>query len=390
MNYQEIVNYLFSKRPKEVYDTADVIREVAESLGSPEKCYPTVHVTGTNGKGSVSLKIASALQSSGLKVGLFTSPHLFSFCERIVINGVQIPEETVRQGLLKLFELDYDLCFFDLATLLAFEYFRDQKVDIAVIEAGIGGLFDTTNIIIPLVSVITSVAKDHEDILGKTLEEIAFQKAGIIKPGTPIVIGAQADFKVIRERAAACQSPLYKVESQPGFYDHENSAIARKALEILRIKEKDIEVGLQTRPPCRFEQIGRAILDVAHNPAGFTRLIEAIDFHYPGKRFSAIVAMSRDKDVRTCLSILAARASHLYLVQSPALKALSVEEMSQILRQEGITHFTADLSIGESVCRALALEELVVGCGSFYIMEELRQEVLRIEIAHDQPALSRC
>jgi dihydrofolate synthase/folylpolyglutamate synthase len=103
MNYQEIVNYLFSKRPKEVYDTADVIREVAESLGSPEKCYPTVHVTGTNGKGSVSLKIASALQSSGLKVGLFTSPHLFSFCERIVINGVQIPEETVRQGLLKLF-----------------------------------------------------------------------------------------------------------------------------------------------------------------------------------------------------------------------------------------------------------------------------------------------
>ena len=389
MNYQEVVEHLFSKRPRIPYDGIASVKAIAEQIGSPEKYYPTIHITGTNGKGSVSLKIAKALEASGLKVGLFTSPHLFSFCERIVINGVQIPEETVRQGLLKLFDIGKNLCFFDLATLLAFQYFRDQKVDIAIIEAGIGGLLDTTNIIVPIVSIITSVACDHQDMLGKTIEEIAFQKAGIIKPGVPVVIGPQADFEVIRQRARETKSDLYKVGPQVGFYDVENSAIARQALEILQIPEKQIQAGLKHRPPCRFERVGRAILDVAHNPAGFMRLTEALDLQFPGQRFAAIVGISKDKDVKKCLSIIAEKAAHLYLVQSPSLKAMSVEEMSQILRQEGITHFTAGLTIQESVTQALASEELVVGCGSFYIMEELRQEILRIEITHDKLSLSR-
>ncbi len=391
MNYQQVIRYLFSKRPQCEKDSVEAIRTIIQKLGSPETAYPTIHVAGTNGKGSVSLKIATALESSGLKVGLFTSPHVSSFCERIVINGVPISEETARQGLLQLFEIGQHLCFFELATVLAFEYFRDQKVDIAVIEAGIGGLLDTTNIIRPLVSIITSVARDHEELLGKTIEEIAFQKAGIIKPGIPIVIGPKADFKIIRQRAALCQSPLYKVEPQAGFYDIENSAVARQALELLLIQEKDIEAGLKVRPPCRFEKIGRMILDVAHNPAGFTRLIEAAELHFPGKRFSAIVGMSKDKDVRKCLSILASKASHLYLVPSPAVKAISVEEMSEILREQGFSRFTAGLSIKESISQALASEELVIGCGSFYIMEEMvrrSQEVLGIEVVHNKLSLS--
>ena len=207
----------FLKRPADNINSIGAIRSITPLLGHPEKAFPAIHVTGTNGKGSVSVKIAKALESSGLKVGLYTSPHLISFCERIQVNGVLIPEETARLGLIKLFELGKNLFFFDLATLLAFEYFRDQKVDVAVVEVGIGGRCDSTNIVQPILSIITSVASDHEDLLGNTLEEIAYAKAGIIKPGVPVVIGPKADFAIIHQEAAACHSPLYKVERSQAF-----------------------------------------------------------------------------------------------------------------------------------------------------------------------------
>ncbi len=196
-------------------------------------------------------KIAKALQSSGLKVGLYTSPHLFSFCERIVVSGIPISEEDVRCRLQKLFEHRQDLFFFELATLLAFEYFRDQKVDVAVIETGMGGLYDATNIIEPLVSMITSISFDHEECLGNTLEKIAEQKAGIIKPNVPVVIGPKADFAAIRNQARACNSPLYKVGLESArLLDLENAAIARQALKLLPypLSEKDIEIGLKSSP----------------------------------------------------------------------------------------------------------------------------------------------
>jgi dihydrofolate synthase/folylpolyglutamate synthase len=390
MTFNEVVEYLFSKRPPDNLNSVLTLREIAPLLGNPERAFPAIHVTGTNGKGSVSHKIARALQSSGLKVGLYTSPHLVSFCERIQINGVPISEETARLGLLRLFELGKDLFFFELATILAFEYFRDQQVDVAIIEVGIGGRYDATNIIQPILSIITSVACDHEERLGNTLEKIAYAKAGIIKPGTPVVIGPKADFRVIREEAAACQSPLYTVEAKAGFYDDENALIARQALKLLPypLSEKDIEIGLKSRPVCRFEQVGNVIFDVAHNPDGICRLLEAMEVHFPGRRFSVLFGMSKDKDVRKCLSMLVERADHLYLVPSPAFKAMAVEEMCEILRQDGFDRFTAGLSVQESIYKALAAEQLLVVCGSFYIMKEAREEVVRVHIAHDQLLLS--
>jgi dihydrofolate synthase/folylpolyglutamate synthase len=389
MKFNQVIEILFSKRPADKPGSIDAMRTASPLLGNPEKAFPAIHVTGTNGKGSVTHKIARALQSAGLRVGLYTSPHLISFCERIQINGVPIPEETARLGLLKLFELEKKLFFFEIATLLAFEYFRDNKVDIAIVEVGIGGRHDATNIVQPILSIITSVACDHEDLLGSTLEKIAYEKAGIIKLGIPVVIGPKADFAVIRETAAMSHSPLYKVEAEPGFYDVENTAIARKALEILPYQCQDIETGLKSRPACRFEQIGNVIFDVAHNPAGICRLLEAIEFHFPGRPFSVLIGMSRDKDVRKCLKMLAEKASHLYLVPSPALKAMSVEEMVEILRQDRIACFTAGLTIQENIAKALTAEELLVVCGSFYIMKEAREEVVRIQVAHDQFLLSR-
>jgi dihydrofolate synthase/folylpolyglutamate synthase len=390
MTFTEVVKYLFSKRPSENPDSAQAIRAIAPLLGNPERAFPTIHVTGTNGKGSVSHKIAKALQSSGLTVGLYTSPHLISFCERIQVNGIPIPEEIARLGLLRLFEIGKDLFFFEIATLLAFEYFREQKVDVAIIEVGIGGRYDATNIIHPLLSIITSVACDHEDLLGNTLEKIAYAKAGIIKPGTPVVIGPKADFRVICEEAASCHSPLYKVKAQPGFYDVENTEIARQALKLLpySLSEQDIETGLQSRPACRFEQVGNVIFDVAHNPAGISRLLEAIEVHFPGRRFSVLIGMSKDKDVRKCLSMLAEKADHLYLVPSPAFKVITPEEMGEILRQEGFDRFTAGITVEESLNKALSAEELLVICGSFYIMKEAREKVVRIQVAHDQLLLS--
>ncbi len=391
MTFDEVVDYLFSKRPADNMDSVGAIKTITPLLGHPEKAFPAIHVTGTNGKGSVSLKIAKALESSGLRVGLYTSPHIVSFCERIQVNGVLISEETARLGLLKLFEMGKDLFFFEIATLLAFEYFRDQKVDVAIIEVGIGGRYDATNIVNSILSIITSVACDHEDLLGNTLEKIAYAKAGIIKPGVPVVIGPRADFAVIRKQAADFNSPLYKVEARPGYYDVENTAIARQALKLLPypLSEKDIEAGLKFRPSCRFEQMGNVIFDVAHNPAGFTRLLEAMEFHFPGRPFSVLIGMSKDKDVRKCLTMLAEKADHLYLVPSPALKAIAVDEMCEILRQDGFDRFTAGLSIQESIAKALASEDLLVVCGSFYIMKEAREEVIRIQVAHDQLLLSR-
>jgi dihydrofolate synthase / folylpolyglutamate synthase len=370
---------LFSKKPRQYRGNLDIAWKLSTILSAPQSSYPTIHVTGTNGKGSVCLKIAKALENTGLKVGLFTSPHIDSFCERISINGVDISQGRAESGILRLFEIE-EASFFEIATFLAFDYFREQKVDIAVIEAGIGGLLDSTNVITPEVSVITSISRDHEDVLGATLEEIAFQKAGIIKPGVPVVIGPTADFPIIRERA----STLFKVDFQPGFYDHENTAIAQKALEILGVPIR----GCEVRPRCRFEQIGRNILDAAHNAAGFVKLLEAYDEHFPQEPFIAVLGMSSDKDVRSCLSILASRADHIYLVQADSSKALPVLEMSQMLRQEGYDRLTAGLSIQESLKAALASGKRIVVCGSFYIMKEA-DEVLRIQVGGDQLLLAR-
>ena len=175
------------------------------------------------------------------------------------------------------------------------------------------------------------------------------------------------------------------VEAKPGFYDVENSAIAREALNILKrhfpLKEDHIQKGIQARPACRFERVGQVIFDVAHNVAGFQRLIEAIELHYPGNSWSAVVGMSADKDIRSCLKLLAAKAKHLYLVPSPSLKPATVTQMGQVLQSERMTHFSSMPSIQEGVRAALTSKELVVVCGTFYIMQEARQEVLGIEVS---------
>jgi dihydrofolate synthase/folylpolyglutamate synthase len=378
----DVMQEAFSRRYRSARGSLQRFQSIAESLGAAYTSYPSVHVAGTNGKGSVSLKIAQALEFSGLKVGLFTSPHLESFRERIVINGVQIPHNTADEQMQELLKFK-ELSFFELTTLLAFDYFKQEKVDIAIFEVGIGGLKDSTNLLTPKVSVITSIAQDHGNLLGKGLNEIAFQKAGIIKMGVPVVLGPTCHFPAIEAQIKRCASPAQYIPFQPGFYDLENRAIAKGALRVLQsdfgLKDLDIERGIQMRPSCRFEQHGRCIFDVAHNPAGIERLIEAVEYHFPGKKWSVVIGMSKDKDIRTCLKLLMSKASHLYLVPSPSLKRASLEEMGERLKDLHCSHFLTCASVTQGVKQSLEdSENLVVICGSFYIMKEAREAVFGV------------
>jgi dihydrofolate synthase/folylpolyglutamate synthase len=380
--YDELIATLFSKRPQFLNAPLDQVRAISKMLGNPERAFPCVHIAGTNGKGSVAFKVAKALEFSGLKVGLFTSPHLFSYRERIQINSVMITEEDVvfyLSRLLPLMEKSYpSASFFEITTCLALGYFKEKNIDIAVMEAGIGGLLDTTNIITPLVSVITSIGNDHKELLGPTLDDIARHKAGIIKPSIPVVLGPSAVFPVIYQIAKEHKSVIHLAQAAPGFYDWENQNIARKTLAVLSntLSLKCSEEALSLRPPCRFEQLDDVIFDVAHNADGFSRLIEALATFFPHRKWVCILGMSKEKDLEASLSRLSQHASHFYLVETKSERAVSQERMGALLLQHGYSAFTY-ATIEQAIELALSQEDLIVVCGSFYLMQEARSVLFR-------------
>lgn len=379
MLYKDVVEQLFklSLTPHVKLDLS-VARALSSALMHPTIAYPCIHVAGTNGKGSVVTKIAKALELSGLKVGVYTSPHLFSFRERILVGEKMIEEEAVVRGMQKIFPLIEQVAptstFFEATTLLAFDYFRAEKVDVAVIETGLGGRLDATNIIEPLLSVITSISRDHTGALGESLEEIAREKAGIIKPEVPVVIGPKARNAAILARAKECSSPLFFSPEVRRFYDEENRAIARTALKLLekhfRLTPAAVEKALQVRPSCRFEKVGPVLLDGAHNPDGFTRLFEAIDLFFPHRKLHVAIGMCRDKEYANCLKIVKKRAERILLLQANSPRAATIEELKQAL--VGYENWTYGETIKEAVQRAIDAQALLLVCGSFFLMKEAR------------------
>lgn len=349
--YHELTDYLFSlNRSKDLKTDLSAPLCLAQKLGHPERKFPSIHIAGTNGKGTVAYKLAQVLQENGYRVGLFTSPHIETYRERIQINGNMISEEDVVKGLEKIFPLVEEAKFFEITTLLAFDYFAEEEVDIAVIEAGLGGRLDATNILHPLLSIITSVDKDHQAILGETLEDIAREKGGIIKPKTPVILGEGALFDVILDQAQRQEAPV--ILARGG-----NRNIARKALKSLPFQLEETE-GLKAYPPCRFEKRGDLILDVAHNPAAFRRLFHRVQKEYPRKKIHVLLGMAKDKDIEESFAVIQKYADHIALLpaEHPRLRPHTDFPMG------------APMTFKEALDNARKHQAIAVLTGSFYIM----------------------
>lgn len=344
MNYDETVEYMFARLPMYQNQGASAYRKdltntllLSEYLGHPERGGKFIHVAGTNGKGSVSHMLASILMESGYKVGLFTSPHLKDYRERIKINGKEIPEDFVIDFIAKhraFFEHN-NLSFFEMTTGLAFDYFKSEEIDIAVIETGLGGRLDSTNIITPLLSVITNIGFDHIQFLGNTLESIATEKAGIIKPGIPVVIGEYvAETKsVFLKKAEECGSDIYfasdrnfpDLESDlKGNYQQANKKTVCQAAEILdrlgfEVSDAAIKSGLSnvvknTGLLGRWQQLGESpkiICDTAHNKHGLEVVMNQVS-EVEFDKLHIVLGVVNDKDLGEILPLFPKEAKYYF------------------------------------------------------------------------------
>ena len=355
------------------------MKQLLEAIGNPERMVPAIHVAGTNGKGSVSTKIAAALTLAGLKTGLYTSPHISSFRERIRINGAMIPEEKVVEHLAPLF--NFEATFFEYVTALAFTYFANERVDRAVLEVGLGGRLDATNLCHPILTIITSISLDHTKELGDTIECITREKAGIIKSGVPIVIGPRVSGAVVEPIAKERGAPLFQVEGSFATTEEENQAVARMALQLLQVDNHFIEAAIQKLPPCRFElfetQWGKVLLDVAHNPDGVERLVKRLQSHFPkNTRFHFVYGASKDKDFGACLQLLKPIAARLICVEAASPRAASAALLASV------GSFETAASVGEAIASLGEASGVTIVLGTFFIMAEARR-FLGVEEAYD-------
>ncbi|MBS0622933.1 MAG: bifunctional folylpolyglutamate synthase/dihydrofolate synthase [Verrucomicrobia bacterium] len=356
---RELIDRLFAvaRDPKE---GLRVMRRLTEALGSPQKQFPVVHVAGTNGKGSVTTKIAASFRHAGL----YTSPHLHTFRERIRVGGKMISEDDLEKGLEHLFaiceERNIPPNFFELATALAFLHFAQEKVDIAVLETGLGGRLDATNVVDPKLTVITSIGMDHSEVLGETLEAIAAEKGGIVKPGVPCILGPGAQGYGIEEICKDLASPAILVEPCGLSFIEENRKIAQVALEYLQAPT----TGLDALPPCRFEQIGRVIFDVAHNAHGLEALLRQLGDR--PVRFA--VAFSKDRrSAVEGLQVLAASKAPVHLLEVPHSRMLKLEQLCDLFPGRAAQPSGRIDQVLPWIVNHF--QETVVVCGSCYLMD---------------------
>ncbi len=366
---------LFSKK-RQWSSTKDLshLTPILKTLGDPHRSFSSIHIAGTNGKGSVATKIAAALSHSGRRVGLYTSPHLLRFHERIRIDQQEIADAEILEFGDRVLAASADsalpLHFFELTTLMAMLYFSERKIDVAVFEAGIGGKLDATNVLLPILCVITSISFDHMERLGTTLEAIATEKAGIIKPLVPIVLGPRANFRACIERADALHAPLHQVAAVSSLFEEENQIVAREALNVLSISKESIAYGLKAVPPCRFMRVGEMLFDVAHNEDGFIHLFSMLKHSFPQKRARLVMGLSKDKDLRAIMRIVEKEASYIHFVRAQHERATDI---SDFFKGEEDHRFNQEPSVIKGLQKALVRkedDEIIVVCGSFYVVAE--------------------
>jgi dihydrofolate synthase / folylpolyglutamate synthase len=416
--YQQSLDYLYGLEKFGMIFNLTQVERILNAIGDPHKEIQTIHIGGTNGKGSTAAMMSSILQKEGYRVGLYTSPHLIRFTERIKVNGKEIEEEEVAalagwmrkeieaSGILPPFT------FFDFTTAMALHYFKQKLVDLAILEVGLGGRLDSTNVVDPLIAIITNIAKDHEEYLGKSILKIAQEKAGIIKKGRPLITAATQPL-VLRLFSKVCQgkeSPYFRVgkefryvRAEDGDFDYEglnrklwgihlnlkgfhqviNATTALGAMEVLedlgyRVSTHAMIDGLKEVDwPGRLEIVSsspRVILDGAHNPAGALVLKESLEKEFQYQNLILLIGIMKDKDIPSMLHLLAPLAHHIIFTKPHTDRAAAPSLLKKALGQNGKKAEIAE-DLREAIERGLSLtqeEDLLCITGSLYTVGEAR------------------
>ncbi len=383
--YNAAIDWLFSTQHRGIKLGLDNVRHLLAALGEPQNQLRFIHVAGTNGKGSVCAMIDSICRRAAIKTGLFTSPHLVRFNERIQINGLPINDLSVIRGIHRiqaLIDEERHPTFFEITTALAFEYFRSNGVDLVVLETGLGGRLDATNVVIPVVSVLTSIDIDHQQWLGCTLRKIAAEKGGIIKPNVPIVSGPQfTEVRAVLERIAAAQAaPILYVEGPveglsiglAGSHQRMNAAIAIEAIRKagIHVSPSALKEGLaNVHWPGRFQRINERIyLDGAHNPAAAKCVVETWRERFGGERATIIFGGLSDKDLRGIINTLSSLAARFLLVPVRSPRAASPADLEPFVPK--YIPAVRCTSPEQALSRADSFEEPILVTGSLFLVGE--------------------
>ena len=404
MNYQETLDYLFTQLPmyQRVGQAAYKVdlsntHELCKLLNNPENKFKSIHVAGTNGKGSTSHMLASVLYEAGYKVGLYTSPHLKDFRERVKINGEMISEDKVVsfvQQHKSNFE-NIQLSFFEWTVGLAFNYFASEKVDIAIIETGLGGRLDSTNVVTPEVSVITNIGIDHTQFLGDTLAKIAVEKAGIIKFNTPVIIGeTQKESRtVFVKKANECNSSIQFADKQvqnkletdlKGTYQQKNVKTSLATIDVLNqngwnISESNIRNGLlnvvkNTGLLGRWQVLSESpltICDTGHNEEGITEIVAQLK-SMPYNKLHIVFGAVNDKSIDKVLGLLPKEAQY-YFCEAKIPRALKVEDLLNSAKKNGLQgiKYSSVQNALEAAIKKVELNDLIFVGGSTFVVAEV-------------------
>ena len=408
MDYQKTLEYLYNSVPMFQQVGGAAYKEGLENtlaldthFGHPHRQYRTIHVAGTNGKGSCSHTLAAILQEAGYKVGLYTSPHLVDFRERIRVNGVPVPEEYVVRFVEeeRSFFEPLHPSFFELTTAMAFRYFADARVDVAVIEVGLGGRLDCTNIILPDLCVITNISFDHVQFLGDTLAKIAGEKAGIIKTGIPVVIGeATPETRpVFQAKADEMHAPIYFAEDYDredypgiefelkGLYQKKNKQTLLTALPLLKdagyhIDEQAVRSGFAhvtslTGLMGRWQKLQDSptlICDTGHNVGGIRYIVKQLKeekYH----RLHIVIGMVNDKDIRGVLALMPKEAVY-YFTQASVKRAMPAERLKELADEaglQGVCYADVPSAVRTAQKESLPEDFIFVGGSSFIVADLL-------------------
>ena len=429
MTYQQTIDYLYTQLPMYSRIGAAAYKEdlhntiaLCNAIDNPQTKFKSIHIAGTNGKGSTSHMLAAMLQQAGYKTGLYTSPHLKDFRERIKINGEMIHKDFVINFVERTKTISEEIkpSFFELTVAMAFDYFEKEKIDIAVIETGLGGRLDSTNIITPLLSIITNIGYDHMDLLGNTLEKIASEKAGIIKPGVPVIIGEYLPEtkNIFIEKAKQCNAPIYFAQDEytvsnidytmqllscdvkstqhhitetfeldlNGLYQTKNIRTVLCAEGLLMqlgfpIKNEDEKQALKNVKKLtglygRWDVISSnptIILDVAHNEDGIKQLLNQLSLvHRTSNTVHLIMGMVKDKDISKVLSILPKNAQY-YFCNAHIERALPHKELlekAKIFELNGESFDDVNEAIKAAKLNAAA-NDIIIVCGSVFLVAEV-------------------